>query len=261
MAYFQESDVKLAVFTDEFNLVAKAMQEKQRLNTLDDYNHELSGVDVGRQQRFFNKENTVTQEEKRRKASDRIQQLTALQALLNSDPEYAKLYNDVTKLLSEAEIKADNVLEICREKLEHAERMNQENLDNATRLSGGRRVFQGEDGAAYDENDQLIDPDIAEGIVWKKFSPSRDKFKTDKEFLNESQSAYDKAYHERYSILGEIRDKIENEDNPLQKDELNKIRDYLVDKPYIGSENQIDANVVESIPETESTQNIAKPEL
>lgn len=224
---------------NDFKLAVEALTAKNRKNTLDDYNHELSDVDVGRQARFFNKENSVTQQAKRRKASERLRQLTALQALLNSDPEYAKLYNDVTKLLSEAEIRADNVLEICREKLEHAERMHQENLDNATRLSDGKRVFQGKDGAAYDENDQLIDPDIAEGIIWHKSSPSRDKFKADKEFLNESQSAYDKAYHERYSVLGEIREKVENENEPMKFEELDSAQKLLTEYNNASTEKEI----------------------
>lgn len=79
------------------------MDERRRLQDLDDYNNEAASREVGRIQRFFVGDNERSEDGQRR-AREKREERTRL-AILMADPAYSALYNDVLNDLNDLDDK------------------------------------------------------------------------------------------------------------------------------------------------------------
>lgn len=84
------------------------MDERRRLQDLEDYDNEAAGREVGRIQRFFTSDNDRTEECRQRQSQERDQK-TQL-ALLLANLAYEALYNDVLENLAETEDRLYNTM-------------------------------------------------------------------------------------------------------------------------------------------------------
>jgi hypothetical protein len=219
--------------------------ELKRAQDFDDSQNELAGRDAGRISRFFNDSRRDSIAERQRKNADTVQFLTNLQILMQ-DPEYAALYKDVTDLLSRAEVATDKALMRAEAALEDI-------LDKAARLPDGGKVFMDKDGQVRSENGAIVDVAIAEGIVWPEDAPSYEDY-------TRTRQRIDEVREYQVGVLGHARERLSDEENPAQKDELESIQNDIQNGiDVIVNDKTVDA--VKPVVESQRISEIDTPNL
>lgn len=138
---------------------------------IEDYNHSVSGADVGRIQRHgVGVEVDPITGERKGSAAQRAAQ--TLDWLLANDLIYAQAYETATRQVNATFDRAGNILDQLLD--ERADVMDElaETLENAATLPDGRKVFLDKDGVVRDADGNAIDAELAAGIVWKDDEPS-----------------------------------------------------------------------------------------
>jgi hypothetical protein len=200
--------------------------ETRKQREFDDLQNEMAGREVGRQKRFVpdDERSPEAQEKKAREEA-----LTRLQ-LLMSNPEYAKAYQETFDLLRNAEA----ATEIALQKAALASIQARENLnqvhDKAQRLTNGTRVFRDAQGNVRDETGRLIEGTDAEQIVWRSDAPSYEQFLAGKDALEKAQRDEEEIRRYQIEVLGPSRDRIEDEDNPPSREEIDGIKRGIGEK-------------------------------
>lgn len=215
----------------------------------EDLQNEISGRDVGRNTRFINRTDNTVAAAQRRDAKMHMQ-ITALQAMLQNDPEYAQLYNDTNDLLDRAETAADNAIDQLTQDLsEHEQELN-ETLENASCLPDGTRVFKDEYGYVWTEDDELVAPKDAEGIVWNENSPSREEYMQQRQKVDETRRRIEDIQHYQIEVIGNARDRMNDQDNPVTPEEMERIQEDVIEHadPYVKNIIQPDSAPVEFKP-------------
>lgn len=199
-----------------------------------DHGHELAGLETGRRTRFGIGQSREEQiKEERRK--DRAYR-DALDRLLATDPEYRKLYKDLGNRLSQAETEADQAIAAVEAALAEQQRLNQDMCDRAPKIDG-KAVFRYADGRVVDEDGNEIDAVIAAGIVWPDDAVSAERFFAAMEQEHSLRSSLGAWYAYRNETLGGIRDRYDDRDTPMSKDELrDAIKDIQSTAPDIPQE-------------------------
>ena len=149
-------------FTDKE--LDRAAAESRRERDFDDQQNEISGRDVGRQQKFLGKDNPNGSAAQRRK-NQQAASMTALQVMLANDSEYAALYNGLNDLLGHAETATELALQQAEQDLSEAQDALSDTMDAANRLPDGTVIFRDADGNVRDENGQLIEGEELDGVV------------------------------------------------------------------------------------------------
>ncbi|TLP43450.1 hypothetical protein FDK21_18030 [Cohaesibacter sp. CAU 1516] len=200
-------------YTDEFTIIAKAQKERDRQVDYDDHNNALRGTDVGRDLRFLSPEahEAVNGDRKAKKGLDPLEL-----ALLSA--EYAQMYNlvldgnrDAQNAITDLGDRIDLLMDKVNERIDQT-------LDKAVTLPDGRKVFMHEDGKVYTSDDKPVDPVHVAGIDWTD-RPTYNEYRAlliDRDRLQEIRDEND----QNSLRLGEIRDDLENRDNPLSQNQL-----------------------------------------
>ncbi len=137
------------------------------------------------------------------------------------DQEYAALYQDVSVLLSNIETATEAALERAQKALDDVTK-------NAARLPDGRAVFKDKDGNVWTEDGKRVDPKTTAGIVWPDGAPTRE------EYL-ERRRALEELRRYQVDVIGKARDRMNDPDDPLSKDELKRIQKMLEEtNPAVG---------------------------
>lgn len=242
----------------DFHAAAGNLTAKQRETDFDDLNYARANVDNGRNGHQFLNKNKTNNEEKKRQDKD-IQQLTALQAMLQNDAEYAKLYNDTLDLLSRAETATENVLEQLQQELQQAENELQDIRDRASHLPDGTLVFKGNNGEIWNEHGQHVSSEDAETIVWKDGSPDNVEFTNGQQKANDLKTRIHNIMHYQVDVLGKSREALEDENNPMQKDEIRKIQKHIETKNPEYGETKFQPVSLEDKAVQQSSNNMEKP--
>jgi len=196
-------------------------KDRKARQDFDDLQNEVAGRETGRIARFGVGGGTAQTLDEKKKRERRLQ--TALQVLMN-DPEYARLYTELGGALSEAERKTDVALEQAQDALRQAGEDLRQLLDRAPRLPDGKRAFRDAEGRVLDEDGDMVPGDIADGILWPDDAPSHEDYQAHKDRVEALDSYLGNLTTYRNDTLGSIRDRYDDEDNPMTKDE---IRDAL----------------------------------
>ena len=244
----------------DFHDAARELTQRQKQLDLDDLNNEMADRETGRNSRFRNKEHANSEAAQRRKAHAQTQ-LSALDALLLNDPEYAKLYNDTMDLLAEAEQAVESALSQAEKALKQSSNELANMLDNASQHPDGRRVFMDENGQVWTEDNELLSPKEAESIVWKEGSPSHTEYQKQKQLHKGNQEHYDDLYDSRYNVLGDIRNHMEDENNPMDKNDIRDIQDTLLEHKNRATEYKTELNQESNAPKSDITAELEIPEL
>lgn len=197
--------------------------ELRHAQNFDDLQNEISGRETGRNSRFLSKGNAEAQEIERKKNHDRVQQ-TALDILLQNNPEYAALYNETMDLIRRAEIQAEQFLQELESGLSSAQDTMKETLDNANKLPDGTAVFKDADGNVWTADGRKVGPEEAAGIEWKEGGVSYEDYLKQKQAIEDFKRQIDEVHHYQVDVLGRARDRMTDPDNPPSKDDLNGIR-------------------------------------
>lgn len=209
-------------YTDSFNLHADRSRKQAAAQELDDLNHAIAGVDVGRQRKHIHDDRMESGTNGKGNAAERLRR--TLEWLLLNDQNYAHLYNTAISTLRDTLQAAGDTLEQVLTKLEDVREQIAHAKDNAATLPNGTRVFRDEDGVVRDENGQAVADDLAATIVWRGDEPSYEAYHA----LIEQETKLQAAENELRGIeteLGGYQDELTDNEEPLSPDRLEDITD------------------------------------
>lgn len=202
------------------------MADKQRQTDFDDLQNEIAGRETGRIRRFLPGDHRAEQLAR----NSRDQALTALQLMLMNNPEYAALYHEVDDLLSRAETATERALLKSERDLIQAEDSLRDTLENANKLPDGTAVFKDAKGNVWTEDGRLLEPGEAESIVWKDGAPTYEDYRKQKQATEEIREQIEALRRYQIDVIGDARDRMNDQDNPPTKKELEKIQKDIEDK-------------------------------
>lgn len=200
----------------------------QDRQTFNDLQNEISGRETGRISRFLTADGRSFRTDEKRQKDKAYRDV--LDMLLATDPEYFALYTRLGDELSSGEAEADSIIANLQSAIDALEQQIEVMRAGAPRLPDGRLVFRYIDGRVVDEAGALVSPEIAEGIIWRKGSPSAEQYF---DALEKRQSTYDLleqwvAYRQDY--LGYLRNRYDDRAEPMTKDELKEALDDIYSK-------------------------------
>lgn len=207
-------------YLNDFNAIVADQRARDTVQALTDLNQEMAGLEVGRIARFLG-EDTGGDAVSRKRASRTDTALSALQTAL-LDPGYAALYDGAFSRLRDAENAADIALEKAGQALTDAEAALDTTLTRAATLDDGTRVFKDAQGQVWTEDGQKVDAALAATIEWKGHEPGYETLLIRQQAVADAHN--DMADLRGYQVtLGEFRERLSDEDNPLPADDLEDI--------------------------------------
>lgn len=206
--------------TDDDPFQAK-LAENFRRRAIDDADlqNEIAGRDTGRQARFLPEHRRERGESARRREAS-TDALSRLQLLLQSDPAYAALYTETMARLAAAETATEVALEKAEAALAEAEADLETLFENAATLPDGTRIFLDAQGNVVTEDGQPLEGVDPDTIAWPPGAPGYEDVLARKQALEEARERLDEILHYQIGVLGEIRDRLTDPDNPPTPEEL-----------------------------------------
>lgn len=192
-------------------------RNKRDQQTFDDLQNEMAGRDTGRIQRFGIA--AARGFEAKQEANKEKAYRNALHRLLMTEPEYRKLYEDLGTSLSNAETTADAEIALLEGQLMQAEAQLDDMRANAPKIDG-KAIFKASDGRVIDEDVKEVVGLLADDIVWPPNVASADEYLAAKRAAGDARAALDSWRGNRQETLGDLRDRYEDGDNPMTKDEM-----------------------------------------
>lgn len=189
-----------------------------------DQQHEVAGLETGRQSRFgvgLARKLELKEEKAREQAFQ-----DALDRLLQ-DAEYRALYEELGNRLSEAEMKADQMITMLEKALIDLDESIADMETNAAKGPDGAPVFRTSDGRVVDTNGKALPPEIAEGIIWPPNAPTAEDYFAAKTHRGELTNSLEEWQGYRNDTLGGIRDRHEDRDNPQTIEGLERDLDAI----------------------------------
>ncbi len=199
---------------DDVTDIAETIRKRQELQ---DHGHEIAGLDTGRMARF-GVGHAQAQDLKEREKKE-LAYRDALDRLLATDPEYRKLYEELGDKLRKAETTADTAIETIRLALMDLQEANADMRDRAPKIDG-KAVFRYADGRVVDEDGNEIDGVIAAGIIWPDDTPSAEDYFASVKREGDLAAKLDDWQAYRNDTLGDIRNRYDDRENPMSKDDL-----------------------------------------
>jgi len=213
-------------FTGEDLEAMRAAEKRQR--DFDDLQNEAAGNETGRITRFLNADDERSVEGKRRK---REKQEAADRRFMDlmKDPEYAALYHDLGDKLRDAETGADQTIAAIQAQLRTIERDIEDMEARAAKGPDGAPVFRTADGRVVNADGEELPPEIAAGIVWPDNAPSAEDYFAARAEQDAVEAKLSDWQNYRNDVLGDIRHRYDDEDNPMEKDDLREALEAIED--------------------------------
>lgn len=158
---------------ETFETITRRAEDRRRTELTNDYGNENAGRNTGRMKRHLPGEAAPDAIRKRRD-EDARRMMSALEQLL-LDPIYRAKYEAFGLFLSDAENKADNLIEKAESKLAEIDAKISAAIESAPKLNG-KAIFRYADGRVIDEDGEELSSDQVEGIVWPDGSMSAEEF-------------------------------------------------------------------------------------
>lgn len=204
--------------TDDFKQIIKRQAETRRQQDLDDFNNEISGIDVGRIGRFLSPEaRSLLLEKRNGKTPGR---LTALDMMLLNDPHYAKIYTSAMNELQTAEQATENALEKALKKSDELKTQLSQTMTNAKALPSGRKAFKDINGSVWSEDDMKLDEAQAESIEWDGTEPSYETYLEQRQEIEAVEQDIHGIREYQTDVLGTIRGDLTDQDDPKSVDDI-----------------------------------------
>jgi hypothetical protein len=191
---------------------------KRRQDDFDQQQREASGVDVGQIARFYPGQAAHGVAAQEKKANE--QAYRDLLEVYLRDPKYAALCIELGEKLSAHEIDADLAIDAYEVEIAQMNALIAEMENKAARDPKGQLVFKYADGRVVTANDDTIPIEIAEGIIWPDRAPTAEEYFAVKDNLAAFQTQLDEWHSYRNDTLGSVRDRYDDRDNPMSKDDL-----------------------------------------
>ena len=215
----------------------RVRSERRRAEDFDDLQHELSGQETGRQQRFLpDTARSRAEKQRRRERTDRL--LTELDSWLR-DPIYRAQYEAFGDFLNEAESATETALSKAVAALGEARDRLQSVLDKANVLPGGTKVFRAADGRIMDENGNVVSTEDAAGIVWRDGAPTYEEYLAAKRRAEDVRNLVDDVRSFQTDVLGTARNRWEDTDDPITPEEMEKWRRRIEQEVSVAATSEI----------------------
>lgn len=225
---------------EDFREIAERADAEYRAEITRAYGDENAGRETGRMKRHLPGEASPEAAQKRRD-EDARRIMSALEQLL-LDPIYRAKYEAFGIFLSEAETKADTLIEQAEIALAAVNAEIADAIDTAPKLNG-KAIFRFTDGGVIDEDGNEIPPEQSQGIVWPDGATSAEEFTA---LLDKRENA-DTQLRDLYNFrtdLGDLRDRYEDDGNPITLEGLDQIESETeqhltgFDRPLVGTAPQ-----------------------
>jgi hypothetical protein len=229
----------MAVNDDEFERRTRREADEQRQVDFDDLQNEMAGLETGRVRRFLSEDARDARDPKRR-AEAQAKETTRLHMLLMSDPAYAALYKGTFEKLREAEEATEKALLQAALTREDAERNLDDVLARAQRLEDGTRVFRDREGRAWTERGGQIDAATLDALEWRGNEPSYEEYVAGKDAADRARQNTEALQTYQVDVLGHIRNRMTDEDNPVTKEEMEQFQKDMTEKmPAFATGNEL----------------------
>ncbi|MEM1102770.1 MAG: hypothetical protein AAGH48_01540 [Pseudomonadota bacterium] len=216
---------------DDLRLVRESLQ---RRIDFDDLQHELVGRDVGKAARFLSAEHSRSPEARRKKLQKEAADRRLVELL--TDPTYRALYERLGNRLADAETKTDQVIERYDIAIRTIHRDIAEMEARAGRGLNGQPVFRYRDGRVVDPDNDPLAPEIAAGIEWPENAPTAEAYFAAKDRRSSLIAERDEWLIYRTDTLGTIRDRYDNHDDPMSKEDMRDALDRIdEERPELSS--------------------------
>ena len=202
------------------------------LKRQDQSNHDLQNEiaqrdEVPRQKRFLVNGDPENIKDQKQKNKEHFV-ISALEMLLR-DPEYAALYYETKDMIIRLMSMTEKAIENEKQQLNDLEENHIRLLVNSNKLSDGRLVFKNQQGQVITENkEHITDPVLLESIVWQDNAPSYEDYISSRDKIEKSQNKIDALTDYQINVLGTSKDRLENEDDPPSKEELQQIKENIL---------------------------------
>lgn len=137
----------MTVFTDLFNV--RSLGDQMRKLDVDDLNHAIAGVDVGRMRKHIQQSETDPRTGRKTSAAERLSR--TLQWLLLNDESYALAHRVAMTTTNDAMDAAAQALSDVKAALMQATADIEDILNRAATLPDGRKVFRDGNGKVVDK--------------------------------------------------------------------------------------------------------------
>jgi hypothetical protein len=205
----------------EFNDKSGAAEEARQRLDFEDAQREAAGIEIGRIPRFLSSDAREAIAERSGGRASRSS-MSALDILLLNDPEYAQIHQAALDENRAAQAAVTDLQDRIARVMGKLDAKIEETLDQAVTLPDGRKAFMNEDGQVYTANGELVDPSIAEGYDWKG-RPTHETYLS----LTQDRARLEQLAKDNDAIgirLGEFADRLEDDDTPPSKEEIEDIR-------------------------------------
>ncbi|MEM6381311.1 MAG: hypothetical protein AAF739_01445 [Pseudomonadota bacterium] len=229
--------------------------DAKKRRDFDDLQNEITGMDPGRIQRFLSEGDGRSPGAKRRKRVKEAEQRRLVELL--TDPIYRATYERLGSQLSEAETHADQTIQRYETAIQAAQTLLADMEADAARGPDGQLVFRYADGRVVDADGRDVTPEIAAGITWPENAPSAEAYFAAKEQLNSLENELHQWRGYRTDTLGSIRDRHDNDDNPMSLDEMDDALDRIEStQPAIFALPAAEPEVIAAPPATPSAPSL-----
>lgn len=207
-------------YTDLFN--ARSLADQMRKLDIDDLNHAIAGVDVGRMRKHIQQSEIDPGTGRKTSASERLAR--TLQWLLLNDENYALAHKTAVTSVNDAMDAAAQALSDVRAALLQTTADIEDILNRAATLPNGRKVFRDENGNVVDQDGNAISSELAETIIWRGDEPTYEEYRA----KMDSKDDLRLALNELLGIeteLGGYQGELNDNDSPPTLDRLDDIKD------------------------------------
>lgn len=206
---------------------SKSLDEKQRNQEHEDYNHAISGLETGRQSRFggIHKNNQALEKQNRKKAAD--------DQLLMISQSYLALYQQTLSNLHEASTVVYDAMVLASSELYQAEQAF-EQLTSQADTCNGKAVFTATTGEVFTQDGEKLSDDALLDIIYSTntgVKPSWEEYQQQVNDLDDKQRHLD-GLHQHEQRLLVLHDEIitlEKEETPESVQRLQTINQEIED--------------------------------
>ncbi len=243
---------------ETFDTITRRANNRRQEGVTADYGNEAAGRETGRMKRHLPGEASPDAAQKRRDEDVR-RMMSALEQLL-LDPVYRAKYEAFGVFLSEAETKADNLIEQTEAALAAVKGEIADAIDAAPKLNG-KAIFRFADGRVIDEDGNEVPPELSQGIIWPDGAMSADEFAALLDRRDDADTQLSDLYKFR-TDLGDIRHRHDGNGEPYSIDDMDGLEgsysDQLEDLRIKSDKLQTPDNAAKSASQIPATTLILK---
>jgi len=194
--------------------------DRKKAEAFDDHQRELAGVDAGRIPRFLARH--LRSEVAREKDKADREHGTRL-AMLLAHADYRRSFEAAWVALTQAEQATTEALELLALEEHSTAELIHDMEDRAARLPDGTMVFRDAEGTLRRaDGSEVTGPDAAT-IFWSGDEPSFEEYQAQLDRLDRLQANRAAILAYQIDVLGNARDRLSDEDDPLTQEELDDI--------------------------------------